>query len=384
MDHRGTELEAARCAKRMRYDKDVNKGADEQHLVSVIMPVYNGKAYLGEALQSVVDQTHRPLQLSAFDDGSSDGSWELLGEWQETLTNAGIHVVLGRSSESVRDVEAGTCGPGYARNRAVRQSTGSYLCFLDCDDVMIPTRVARQLEVAAAHPGALVGCGFVRDPPEATPRYTEWCNGLSDDQLVSHRFRDCTVIQPTWFMGRPLYDAVGGYEDKGWAEDLKLFYRLFNEDLEIKRDAVVMLVREPLLRYRHLTGSVTSAVSKQLLRTLRIGALERQVLKLPPWCRGFGIWGAGKNGKAFYRSLSPEFQQRVTAFYDVDEKKVGKPYNDHGPDRKHLIRSIPVLHADSVEPPFITCVSLDRTGGAFEDKLRQRNLVEGVDYFCFS
>ena len=64
--------------------------------------------------------------------------------------------------------------------------------------------------------------------------------------------------------------------------------------------------------------------------------------------------------------------------------QIGVDYPDHGPDGRGYIRSIPVRDLDELAPPFITCVSLDRTQGKFEANLRARNAREGVDYFTFS
>ena len=41
-------------------------------------------------------------------------------------------------------------------------------------------------------------------------RYSSWCNEITDDQLLTHRFRELTIVQPTWFMSRAVFDRVGG------------------------------------------------------------------------------------------------------------------------------------------------------------------------------
>jgi glycosyltransferase involved in cell wall biosynthesis len=152
--------------------------ADEL-LVSVIVPVRDGAEFLLAALASALAQTHRPLEVCVRDDGSTDDTVRILHEWVASLNDGttptytpadaapstcGITVRV-----SVR-VDGEPCGPGPARNTAVAMSTGSWLCFLDADDVMHPTRIAEQLEAAIVAPSAIVGCGFVRDPPGSTPR----------------------------------------------------------------------------------------------------------------------------------------------------------------------------------------------------------------------
>lgn len=130
---------------------------------------------------------------------------------------------------------------------------------------------------------------------DATPRYTRWCNGLTEAQLMSHRFRDCTLIQPTWFMSRRAFERSGGYEESGLAEDLKMLYA------HIERGGGLRKVPEALLLYRYRPGSVTFRVPRDLLRTIRVRAFERQILDARPEWQRFYIWGAGRNGRAFYQ-----------------------------------------------------------------------------------
>ena len=77
-------------------------------LVSVVIPVFNGERFLAAAIQSVLDQTHRPLELIVVDDGSSDGS-----------------ATVARSFEGVRVIEQEHAGPGAARNRGVAAAAAS-------------------------------------------------------------------------------------------------------------------------------------------------------------------------------------------------------------------------------------------------------------------
>ena len=115
---------------------------------------------------------------------------------------------------------------------------------------------------------------------------------------------------------------------------------------------------------------------RQLLR-IRAAAFERRVLSSPSWRDpGFTIWGAGRDGREFFKALRPETRSRVAAFCDVDPSKVGTPY-------QYFEWSVPVVHFREVRPPFVTCVALGRTGGAFEANLASLGLTEGRDYFLF-
>ena len=68
----------------------------------------------------------------------------------------------------------------------------------------------------------IVGSNFERLPADATRHYTAWANGLGPAGLRAQRFRECTLIHPTWSLGRHVFEAVGGYPE-ALAEDLRFF-----------------------------------------------------------------------------------------------------------------------------------------------------------------
>ncbi|KJE95770.1 B3GNTL1 protein [Capsaspora owczarzaki ATCC 30864] len=281
-------------------------------------------------------------------------------------------------------------GPGNGRNRAVRESTGEFLCFIDADDVMMADRVAKQLELALKEPRALVGSNFTRDPPDSTARYARWCNSLTDEQLTTHRFKECTIIQPTWFMSRRNFDIVGGYDINGWAEDLKFLYR------HVALGGTLHKVQEPLLMYRYVQQSVSSIVPRTLVRDIRLRAFESQILSSPNletsrrWSR-FTIWGAGRDGKQFLKGLSKDYQRQVIGFCDVDPAKIGRNVSVCGETRRDVLFNLPCVHFSEAKPPLLICVTMDRPlgegevrqGPSFEENLSSLNLREGVDYFLF-
>jgi ribonuclease P protein subunit RPP14 len=106
-----------------------------------------------------------------------------------------------------------------------------------------------------------------------------------------------------------------------------------------------------------------------------VKAFERQILTLPSW-QQFSIWGAGRDGKLFYRNLTKANQQRVQTFLDIPESnKLG-----------HKYENVPIRHWNTAATagPLVLCVALDRTQGQFEANLQSFNLVDGKDYFQFA
>jgi glycosyltransferase involved in cell wall biosynthesis len=104
--------------------------------VSVVMPVRDGARFLGEAITSVLDQTHPAVELIVVDDGSRDDSAEIARSYRERLVFV---------SEPPRGASA-------ARNRGVELATGEFLSFIDADDLWPPTRLAVLLDAFRRRP----------------------------------------------------------------------------------------------------------------------------------------------------------------------------------------------------------------------------------------
>ena len=114
-------------------------------LVSVIIPVYNGERYLAQAINSVLDQTYRPIEIIVVDDGSTDRSAEVARSFSET-----VHYYCQPNS-----------GSGAARNEGVQRSHGSFIAFLDADDLWVKEKLSIQVALLEADPGLDMVFGHV-------------------------------------------------------------------------------------------------------------------------------------------------------------------------------------------------------------------------------
>lgn len=106
----------------------------EPPLVSVITPVFNCERYLADALESVLGQSYRPIELIVVDDGSTDGSAE----------------VVRRYADRTRYVYQANSGSGAARNAGVDLASGTYLAFIDADDLWTQDKLRRQMDAVEA------------------------------------------------------------------------------------------------------------------------------------------------------------------------------------------------------------------------------------------
>jgi glycosyltransferase involved in cell wall biosynthesis len=122
--------------------------AENAPIVSVLMPVWNAERFLAAAVQSVLDQTQRELELIAVDDASTDGSLRIL----QSFAAKDPRVRVFQNEQNQQIVKT--------RNRAFREADprSRYFAIMDSDDVCMPERLAEQLRFLDAHPDhALVG-----------------------------------------------------------------------------------------------------------------------------------------------------------------------------------------------------------------------------------
>jgi glycosyltransferase involved in cell wall biosynthesis len=137
--------------------------------VSVVIPTHDRRAWLELTLRSVLRQHHEDLEVIVVDDGSTDGTAQMLAE----MAHARVHVIRHASPRGV----------GASRNHGAAEAHGRWIAFVDDDDVWAPEKLARQLEAAHASGRAWVYTGSVQvdehtrvfggnppPPPEAVTR----------------------------------------------------------------------------------------------------------------------------------------------------------------------------------------------------------------------
>lgn len=172
----------------------------ETRLVSVVMPVYNAAAYLEHAVQSVLTQTHRDVEVVAVNDGSTDESGSLLDR-------------LAASDARVRVFHAENAGPSAARNVALREIRGAYVAFLDADDWFLPPKLERQVAALEDHPDDDLVYSDYQEYDSATASYVDVARGEPPIPMAQ------MLVYRPWFapiaplLRRRLVDAVGGFDE---------------------------------------------------------------------------------------------------------------------------------------------------------------------------
>ena len=212
-------------------------------LVSAIMPVYNGEAFLEAALDSLLAQDYEPFEVVVCDDGSTDRTTEILASRPE------VHIVQQQNR-----------GAAAARNAAIAASHGEFAAFFDADDLWPKNRVSLQVEYLTAHPeaGAVLGRQEWMSPPSWLARDAVY-GDLDGIPLLSAMIR------------RRVFDELGGFDPSfRVAEDTDLLIRMRERNIEIAVLPVIILHR------RFHGGNLTAdrSAPNPIVRSLR-AKLER-------------------------------------------------------------------------------------------------------------
>jgi glycosyltransferase involved in cell wall biosynthesis len=220
-------------------------------LVSVIVPVYNGEKYLAEALDSVAAQDYAPLEVIVVDDGSTDG----------TAPIAQARAEVGYAFQP-------NGGVATARNHGLRLAQGSFIAFLDADDVWLPTKLRAQMDYLRAHSevdGVLCKLDHFLEPG------AQWPATFNE---TYYRQQPTAYLPSALVVRRQVFAQVGLFDARfRTGEDADWFFRA--------RDTGVALtvVPEVLIRRRIHSGSLTHetrAVTADLLNVVRASINRKQ------------------------------------------------------------------------------------------------------------
>lgn len=222
-------------------------------LVSVIIPTFNRRAVVCDAVASVCAQRGADVEVVVVDDGSTDGTAAALAD---------------SFGPRIRVVRTENRGVAAARNLGIARTRGALIAFLDSDDLWLPGKLAAQVDFFTAHPQA-----------EICQTEETWiCNGVRVNPRAHHRKPNgeifeaslhlCLVSPSAVMMRRHLFERAGGFDETLPAcEDYDLWLR-------IGRDTPVWLIDRPLVVKR---GGHADQLSRRFwgMDRFRVAALTR-------------------------------------------------------------------------------------------------------------
>jgi len=225
--------------------------------VSVCLRVYNGEPYLAHAISSVLGQSYRNFELVIVDDGSTDGTPEVIASFHDE------RIVLIRQENR---------GLTRATQRAVDEARGTYVAIMDADDIADPYRLATQVRAFEADPDLVAVGSNVTIIDEAGRAIAERRYPCDDASIRRALPSYNPFAHPTMMFRTIALRSCGSYSQRfRTVEDYELYFRLL-------RHGTAMNVTRNLLQYRVHRGSIKSSRTKlQLLETIalrRLAALE--------------------------------------------------------------------------------------------------------------
>ncbi len=179
------------------------------HLVTTIIPVYNRPDMLRTAVESVIRQTYRPIEVIIADDGSTDET----GHVGQSLADS--------DPLNIKYVRIENQGPGPAREAGRLLARGEFLQYLDSDDRLLPNKFADQVDALHQHPECDIAYGLTRLVDANGSILAEpfkWT-----DRQISELFPGL-LVDRWWCTHTPLYrrsvaDKVGAWTDMRWSQD---------------------------------------------------------------------------------------------------------------------------------------------------------------------
>ena len=189
--------------------------------VSVIIPAYNGERFIAQAIASALDQPGHAVELIVVDDGSTDGTGEVVARFPQ-----------------VRYLRQANAGVGATRNHGLALSTSEFVTFLDQDDLVTPTKLETQLAYLDAHPECAMVTGHLTVFLESGVARPTWAPAWWFESSF-----------PAYYLGailarRALFDTVGKFETRYQvAGDSDWFFRVKDAGFAVPVLPDVMLKR---------------------------------------------------------------------------------------------------------------------------------------------
>jgi len=332
--------------------------------VSVLLPCYNASETIEETLISLQNQTYPDFEVICVDDGSSDGTTDLLKDWCQDNSRF-INIPIDHS------------GVIAAANTGLSFCQGEIVVRMDADDRCHPDRIKLQRDYLMKNPevavvGSLVN-GFPEDQiGEGFQLYYDWLNSLvTHEDITREIFVESPIANPCAAFRISWIRDIGGYRDHDWPEDYDLWLRFYIAGARFAK------IPEVLLEWREHPDRLTHQDSRYSVENF-LRAKAHYIAKGPARGRdAVFVWGAGMTGRRLSKHLVRE-ELPLAAFVEVDQKKIG-----------NTRRGKPIIGVNALlgewrkykNPILLTAVRARSAAPLIKASLDELDLEEGKDWW---
>jgi glycosyltransferase involved in cell wall biosynthesis len=211
--------------------------------ISVLMPVYNVKDYIAEALASIQSQTFTDIEIVIVDDGSTDGTLQIV----EHIASLDPRIIIVRVPRNL--------GLTFALNIGLPFCHAPFIARMDGDDIALPTRLEKQLKFLEENPGvALVGCASIQIDQTGRPIAGLRIARKPAEKDIAKIILLNTPCLHIWLARRELYDKLDGYREMRYSEDYDFLLRAWTAGFRLSN------LDEPLMQIRSWPGNTSSCL----------------------------------------------------------------------------------------------------------------------------
>ncbi len=225
--------------------------------VSVIMPTFNCAVYIGEAIESALNQTYKDFEIVIVDDGSTDNTEEVVRRY------------IFSTQVMIKYIRQFNSGPAVARNKAISESRGEFLALLDADDIWLPDRLKEGLASFEANPDVgLIHSDTLRidEKGDFLPKPRRNVRLSSGNIFNSLMLRKVHISCPTVLLRRAALDKVGLFDENPQCrgvEDRDLWLR-------ITKEYKVFFIDKILAHYRIRKNSISRDPEKMAVSKIYV------------------------------------------------------------------------------------------------------------------
>jgi glycosyltransferase involved in cell wall biosynthesis len=232
--------------------------------VSVVIPTYNAASLLPEAVESVLAQTYRDLEIVVVDDGSTDRTPQVMADY----------------GDPVRYIRKENEGSASARNRGIRAARGEYIAFLDADDRWRPTKLEKQMRAHRADPSlawSYTGADLVDADTGAIRARKTQLRTRHEGDVLRNLILGSFVTPSATVVQRRVFDEVGTFDESSLhriSEDWDLWLR-------IAAHYPIRFIDEPLVENRQHTDRKTKTMDLDAALESRMAIIDKAVARTP-------------------------------------------------------------------------------------------------------